>query len=279
MRRFIIATNNQNLQLENANCIEMDIGDLPVIFNQDCLNVLNEGEYNTLLTAKYMYGIEIEFDNYLKGFRSLLNQILCFDPELICIFDVSIKRYINHHELKYFSSNKLLPSKLFNIEIESDENGCTYTTIGLSSIGLKEFRFESDIYLNEEDFQIFKAVVTNYTIGKLVAVYINGTQINYRISDEETNVKFSYKRPSRVYEFYVRDDIYLTQIRYDLIKYNWPIYLQLRSSMPNLGNYVINKAKVNDIDNFELGHVEEFTIICDGINYNQDNLFYAYKYL
>lgn len=279
MRRFIIATDNQNLKIEGANIIGMEIADLPAIFNQDCLNVLSENQYEQLLETKYMYGVEIEFENYLTGYRKFLETIKAFDSQIICLFDVSIKRYINNSELTYFASNKLLPSKLFNVEIKASEAGCEYITIGLASIGLKEFVFKSDMYLNEEDFQIFKAVVTNYIIGKLAAVYINGMKINYGINEEQDNFIFTYNRPAKIFEFYIRDDSYLNAIRYNLIKYNWPAYLQLRQTKPDLGEYIVNKAKVNDIANFEVGHVEEFTIVCEGINYNQDNLFYAYKYL
>lgn len=279
MRRFIIATNVANLELTDAKVIAMDIEDLNVIFNQDCLNVLNEEQYSQLLTSQYMYGVEIEFDNYLTGYRKLLNELQQFDEQIICIFDVSIKRYINNSELSYFAHNKLLPSKLFNLEIDAKGDSCSYQTIGLESIGIKEFRYGSNLYLNEEDFQIFKAVVTNYIIGKVCDVYVNGIKVNYSLSEGQKFIDFSYKRPQRIFEFYIREDNYLNNIRYDLIKHNWSVYLQLRKIMPELGEYVVNKAKVNDIDNFEVGHVEEFTIVCDGINYNQDNLFYAYKYL
>lgn len=279
MRRFIIATNKKIEALNGAKVIEMEIGDLPLIFNQDCLNVVNERQYQQLLKSSYMYGIEVKFDNYLTGYRKLLNQLYTNDNQLICIFDVSIKRFINNSELSYFANNKLLPSKLFNIEIETVGNKCTYTTIGLESIGLKEFKFESNLYLNEEDFQIFKAVVTNYLIGKHASVYINANKIKYNLIDGQVFMEFSYNRPSRIYEFFVRDDMYLVKIRYDLIKHNWQPFLELYRSKPELGEYLINKSKVYDIFNFEVGHAEELTIVTSEINYNQDNLFYAYKYL
>ncbi len=278
MRRFIIATNKKLEGIEGTKLIEMNIADLPAIFNEDCLNVMNEERYNQLLMVKYMYGLEVEFENYLTGYRKILNQLYTFDSEMICIFDVSIKRFINNPELTYFAQNKLLPSKLFNVEIETVGNKCTYTTIGLSSIGLKEFRFESGLYLNEEDFQIFKAVVCNYIIGKHAGVYINSEKIYYTISETDQVMEFKYNRPSRIYEFFVRDDMYLVKIRYDLIKHNWEPFLDLYRSKPELGEFLINKSKVYDIFNFEVGHAEELTIVTPGINYNQDNLFYAYKY-
>lgn len=279
MRRFIVATNKQNLVIDNARVIEMDIADLSVIFNSDCLNVMSEEQYNRLLDLEYMYGIEIEFDNYLTGYRRLLKEVYALDPELICIFDVSIKRYISNAELTYFASNKLLPSKLFNIEIETVGKRCRYSTIGLKSIGLKEFKFESNLYLNEEDFQIFKGVVTNFIIGKSAGVYINLTKVEYSIIESEEYLVFDYNRPPKIFEFYIRDDIYLTNIHYDLIKYHWPTFLRLNETCGQLGRYLVNKSPVHDLANFEVAHVEEFTIVCDGINYNQDNLFYAYKYL
>lgn len=279
MRRFIIATNKKELKLTGAKVIPMDIADLPVIFNQDCSNVLNEDQYERLLAVEYLYGVEVEFDNYLTGYRQILKQIYSFDQEIICLFDVSIKRYINNAELSYFANNKLLPSKLFNVEIETVGNSCTYTTLGLASIGLKEFKFETEMYLNEEDFQIFKAVVTNYIIGKSAGVYINLAKVNYQISEEADKMVFNYQRPRKIFEFYVRDDMYLNKIRYDLISYHWPVFLQLEAESPELGRYLVNKSEVRDLANFEPAHAEEFTIVCDQINYNQDNLFYAYKYL
>ncbi len=279
MRRFIIATNRKIEQLDNVKLIAMNIEDLELIFNHDVLNVLNQEEYDQLKNSKYMYGLEIEFDNYLTGYRKLLNELYHMVPGLICIFDVSIKRYINNSEFKYFANNKLLPSKLFNIEIESHGNSCVYTTIGLQSIGLKDFQFKSELYLNEEDFQIFKGVVTNYIIGKVATVNINLNKINYSIVDGEQYLEFNYNRPKRIYEFYIRDDQYLTKIRYDLIRHNWDVFLRLQAKLPELGNYVVNKSPVHAINDFDVAHVEEFTIVCEGINYNQDNLFYAYKYL
>lgn len=279
MRRFIIATNKPNLELNDAKVIEMDIKDLPAIFNEDCNNVLNEEQYEELLKSDYMYGIEVEFTNYLTGYRNILNQLYNFDSSMICLFDVSIKRYINNAEFNYFANNKLLPSKLFNVEIESGENKCHYKTIGLESIGLKEFEFTTNLYLNEEDFQIFKAVVTNYIIGKLAKVYINGTQIDYGITEGEETFVFSYVRPKKIFEFFIRDEKYLDDIRYNLISYHWDSYLKLNKLLPDLGQYYVNKAKIYDLENFESAHAEEFVIVCDGINYNQDNLFYAYKYL
>lgn len=279
MRRFIIATNKSQLQIDNVNVIPMEISDLPIIFNQNCLNVLNESQYQQLLAAEYLYGIEVEFDNYLTGYRKILKAIYEFDQNIICIFDASIKRYINNYELEYFSYHKLLPSKLFNIEIETSGNSCTYRTIGLTSIGLKEFKFKGSIYLNEEDFQIFKAVVTNYTIGKLPAVHINLKKVNYSIVDDGEYLVFSYERTGRIYEFYVRDDMYLTNIRYDLIAYNWHMFLKLEQEHNQLGRFLVNKSPVHDLENFEVGHVEEFTIVCDDINYNQENIFYGAKYL
>ncbi len=279
MRRFIIATNKSKLQLSDCKVIEMDIADLAVMFNQDTLNVLNEEEYKRLLTSTNLYGVEVEFDNYLTGYRKFLKEVNEFDTDIIAIYDVSIRRYINHHELKYFANNKLLPSKFFNIEIVTKDNKCQYTTIGLESIGLKEFEFNSDIYLNEEDFQIFKGVVTNYVIGKVAKVNINSQNINYSIIENEDKMVFNYVRPSRIYEFYIRDDMYLTKIRYDLIEYHWNAFKTLYKDSPELGNYVINKSPTYDLENFEVKHVEEFTIVTEDINYNQDNLFYAYKYL
>ncbi len=279
MRRFIIVTNKEGLELPEAKVIQMEKTDIKVMFNDDCLNVLNEREQEQVLNSNFMYGVEIEFSNYLIGYRQLLNNIFSFDQNIVGLYDVSIKRYINNHELRYFANNKLLPSKLFNIEIESEGNSCKYRTLGLKSIGLKEFSFETDRYLNEEDFQIFKAVVTNFVIGKNAKVNINSQYINYRVDETEGEFKFSYNRPPKIHEFFIRDDIYLDQIRYNLIAHHWSKFLQLSSEMPKLGNYLVNKAKINDLANFELGHVEEFTIVCDDINYNQDNLFYAYKYL
>ncbi len=279
MRRFIIATNKPDLIIPGTNVIEMKIEDLAVMFNQDCLNVLNEKEYNQLLQAKYMFGLEVEFADYLTGYGELLANLLKFDQDLIVVYDVSIKRYINHHELNYFAANQLLPSKLFNVEIESDENGTTYTTLGLASIGLKEFEFNTDLYLNEEDFQIFKAVVTNHVIGKQAKVNINVQNVQYSLVEHADKFVFDYERPSRIYEFYVRDDMSLDKIRYQLIKFHWDKLQELKRKRPDLGNYLINKGMVYDFENFEVVHVEEFTIVCEGINYNQDNLFYAYKYL
>lgn len=279
MRRFIIGTNCEQLQIENANVIKMDINDLEVMFNQDCLNVLNEEQYKKQLSVKYLYGVEVEFDNYLTGYRKFLKDILTADPELIVIYDVSIKRYINQYELNYFADNKLLPSKLFNVEIESNQERTKYSTIGLESIGLKEIIFESSMYLNEEDFQFFKAVATNYVIGKQATININLSNINYRLQEIGDNIVFDYNRPPRINEFFIRDDMYLNNIRYDLIKFHWPLFLKLHDNCPHLGNFVVNKSKVYDIHNFEVGHIEEFAIVCDGITYNQDNLFYAYKYL
>ncbi|WOO89271.1 hypothetical protein R2F61_00785 [Mollicutes bacterium LVI A0078] len=279
MRRFIIATNKSDLQLTNCKVIEMDIADLAVMFNQDTLNVLNENEYKQLLTSTNLYGVEVEFDNYLTGYRKFLKEVNEFDSDIIAIYDVSIRRYINYHELSYFANNKLLPSKLFNIEIVTNDNRCTYTTIGLQSIGLKEFEFKSNMYLNEEDFQIFKGVVTNYIIGKAAKVNINSQNVNYSLIENDNMMSFNYVRPSRIYEFYVRDDMYLTKIRYDLIEYHWEVFKKLYKNNPELGNYVINKSPTYDLENFEVKHVEEFTIVTEDINYNQDNLFYAYKYL
>lgn len=279
MRRFIIATNEKIEQLDNVKVIAMNIEDLQAIFNQDVLNVLNQKQYDELKKSKYMYGLEVEFENYLTGYRSLLHSLYQLMPNLICIFDVSIKRYINNAEFKYFANNKLLPSKLFNIEIESSGNSCVYTTIGLASIGLKEFRFSSELYLNEEDFQIFKGVVTNYIIGKVATVNINLSKVDYSIIDSGQYLEFKYQRPKRIYEFYIRDDQYLNKIRYDLIKYNWDVFLRLEAKQPQLGNYVVNKSPVRALNDFDVAHVEEFTIVCEDINYNQDNLFYAYKYL
>lgn len=279
MRRFIIASNKPNLAIDTAKVYLMNQSDLEIMFNRDCLNVLNQSEYDAQLELEYLYGVEIEFDNYLTGYRKFLKALIEFDQNLLVIYDVSIKRYINHHELAYFANNKLLPSKLFNIEITSDENQTVYTTIGLASIGLKEFKFMTNLYLNEEDFQIFKAVVTNYIIGKKAKININTSYIDYLIIDDGDFIKFSYIRPNRIYEFFIRDDLYLDKIRYQLIKYHWPVYLELQRNFPELGNYVINKSKVHDYENFDVHHVEEFTIICEGINYNQDNLFYGYKYL
>lgn len=279
MRRFIIATNKSDLQLEDCKIIKMDITDLAVMFNQDTLNVLSEKEYEQLLTSTNLYGVEVEFDNYLTGYRKFLKAISEFDADIIAIYDVSIRRYINHHELMYFANNKLLPSKLFNIEIVTNDNSCIYKTIGLESIGLKEFEFKTNLYLNEEDFQIFKGVVTNYVIGKAAKVNINSQNIDYSIIDTGDKMVFNYNRPKRIYEFYVRDDMYLTKIRYDLIEYHWNVFKKLYKDNPQLGNYVINKSPTYDLENFEVKHVEEFTIVTDEINYNQDNLFYAYKYL
>ncbi|WOO87512.1 hypothetical protein RZE82_00805 [Mollicutes bacterium LVI A0039] len=279
MRRFIIATNNSDWEIPNAKIIEMDIAEIAIIFNQDTLNVLSQGDYQRLLESEYMYGIEIEFDNYLTGYRQLLKHLLTTDPELGCVYDVSIKRYINHHELTYFANNKLLPSKLFNIEIVSDQSGTLYQTIGLASIGHKEFQYKSNLYLNEEDFQIFKAIVTNFVIGKKAKVNINANYIDYQLIEADNFVEFRYARPSRIFEFFIQEDLYLNQIRYALIKHHWANFLELKAKMPKLGNYLVNKATVHDLGNFEVAHVEEFTIVCEEINYNQDNLFYAYKYL
>ncbi len=277
MRRFIIVTNKPDLNVDGK-VIEMDINDISLIFNEDTLNVLTKDEYYKLLNSKYMIGIEVDCANYLKAYRKILKQILEHDEHIICIFDASIKRYINHHELAYFAHNKLLPSKLFNIEINSSYDGCNYKTIGLASIGLKEITFNSALPLNEEDFQIFKAVVTNFIIGKQASVYINNNKVDY-ILHNQTPIEFKYHRPNKIYDFYIRNDKYLDTIRYELINHNWHAFKQLANTNPNLGQFIINKAKINDIENFLVEHVEEFTIVCEEINYNQDNLFYAKKYL
>ncbi len=277
MRRFIILTNEQ-LDLANYKVIAMKNEDIGVMFTNDVLNVLNENEQKQLLAQKNMYGIEVNMDNYLKAYRQFLKDISLACPDLICIFDASIKRYINRYEIDYFANNKLLPSKLFNIEIKQDET-CMYETIGLESIGLKEFEFKANMYLNEEDFQIFKTVVTNFVIGKHARVYINGKQHSYEINETENKYLFNYQRPSKIYDFYFRDDQYLNDIRYNLIAHHWPTYTNFLKTKPQIGQYLINKAKINDIDSLDVKHVEEFVIVSEGINYNQDNLFYAYKYL
>lgn len=277
MRRFVIVTNKQDFILDQYKLIEMNIEDLEVVFNDDVLNVMTEEKYEEVKSSKYMYGVEVDMKNYLKDFRNFLSAVVTADSEIECIFDASIKRYINKHELNYFANNKLLPSKLFNIEI-NQESGCEYKTIGLESIGLKEFIFKTNMYLNEEDFQIFKTVVTNFVIGKRAKVNINGSYIDYAIGEDGDGYRFNYIRPKKIFDFYFRNDKYLDDIRYDLIKYHWPRFCELYRTHKDMGQFIVNKAKIHAIEEFDVLHVEEFVIVCDGINYNQDNLFYADRY-
>ncbi len=276
MRQFIIATNKA---IELDGLIAMDTKDLPIIFNQDTLNVLSEEDYKKLLDSKYMFGIQIDMSNYLKDFRNFLSKLISVDSEILCIFDASIKRYINKYELNYFANNKLLPSKLFNIEINASEDSCEYQTIGLKAIGLKEFYMKKNKYLNEEDFQTFKAIVTHFIIGKQARIYVNGQKIAFNIEDKDDAYHVTYRMDSKIYDYFRRDDDYLNRIRYELIKHNFEYFKQMHNENLLVGEYLINKAVVNDIANFELGHVEEFVILTDEINYDQDNLFYARRFI
>ncbi len=279
MRRFILATNVQQLHIDGIKLIKMNIEDLKTIFNEDCLNVLTENEYNLLLQSEFLYGFEVELDSYLKKYRKVLNNIIKSDKDIICLFDATIKRYLNRHEVVYFANNKLYPSKLFNIEIEAQSNGTTYKTIGLNSIGLKEMSAYKQTYLNEEDFQSFKAIVTNFIVGQSCQIFINGNKQNFTLVEKEDMVSIVYNSPQKIFDFYIKDCEYINNIKYDLIAYHWPFFKKLHQQLPSLGAFVINRSKVNDIDNFDVHHVEEFAIVCDNINYNQENLFYARKFL
>lgn len=278
MRRFIISSNNENVVFSKGNTMVMNVDDLPIIFGEDVLNVVNHQQYNQLLDHKYMYGLEIELSDYLTDYSQVLAMILEEIKDYIVVFDVSTKRYINHWEVEYFSANLLLPSKLFNIEIAQD-NRCHYQTIGMSSLGLKEMEYYSDKQLNEEEYQLFRAIVSYELLNLQCKAYVNNTLISYQINDNQRTKTIQFILPEKIYDFYIRDCNLLNNIRYQLISYHWQQFLQLKQSYPHLGKFRINKAQVNDIHNFHLAHVEEFTIICEDINYNQDNLFYAYKYL
>lgn len=278
MRKFIFSTNREITNIDSGQLIPINIDDLPIIFNEDTLNVISEKQYQKLLSNKYLYGIQIELNDSCQSYSDLLKAINDSVTDYIVVFDATIKRYINEFEVAYFADNRLLPSKLFNIEIVQN-NGCEYKTVGLTTVGQKEVIYKSAKSLNNDEFLIFKTIVSYMIINREPRIYVNSQKLEYRLSEDDLFINLEFCTANIIYDLYVRDIDELNNIRYDLIAYHWSHFSKLAKLMPTLGNFLINKAKVNDIDNFELAHIEELTIVTDEINYSQENLFYAMKYL